>query len=96
MNIRALFKRDAVLEYRPIMGADGPEWHWSLLAVPDEDTAIASGHKKTKGLASVQARTEARAQGYAIVRVRTVASDHDAALAESEKDDPALPRLHRL
>lgn len=83
VNVRSLFKRESVLEYRPIMGPDGVEWHWSLLPLPGETHAVASGHQKSKGLASVQARTEARALGYEIKDVRTVANP----VSESTEDE---------
>ena len=69
--VTALFqKRCATLEYRPAPVEGSFVWYWSLLPLPDETHALATGSAANKGKASMQARQEARRKGYSIASVR--------------------------
>jgi hypothetical protein len=88
VNANALFQRRyAALEYRPAPINGSHIWYWSLLPLPDETHALATGHAENKGKASIQARQEARKQGYAITTIRV----RHAQFAEA-----AAQRIHKL
>ena len=71
MQANTLFQRKyAALEYRPAPINGNHIWYWSLLPLPDETHALATGSAPTKGKASIQARQAARKQGYAITTIR--------------------------
>ena len=71
MNARDLFKRnEALVEYRPVKNGDAWSWYWVLLPLPAEDVAIASGMATNRGVASLEARKEARKAGRHITKVR--------------------------
>jgi transcription elongation factor Elf1 len=71
VTANTLFQRKyAALEYRPAPINGSHIWYWSLLPLPDETHALATGHAENKGKASIQARQEARKHGYAITTIR--------------------------
>jgi len=71
MAATTLFQRKyATIEYRPVTVGGGFEWYWSLLPLPNETHALATGTAVSKGKASIQARQEARKQGYTVTRIR--------------------------
>lgn len=62
-------KKQAEIEYRPVVLDGSTEWHWSLLSLPGKERALATGSGRSRGAASIEARKWARKNGYRIVSV---------------------------
>ncbi len=72
MTPQQFFKRDeAAIEYQPLKQADGSIlWYWTLIPLPSEESALASGREATRGAAATAARREALKSGRAITKIR--------------------------
>lgn len=93
MNARELFKsNEAVVEYRPVKRTDGSwDWFWVLLPLPAEDVALGSGLEASRGMASLEARKEARRVGRRIAKVRVHHHKLKESQLVSEAHDPYGP-----
>lgn len=73
LSAKDLFSRNtAVLEYRPTRTRKGIAWYWALIRLPQEDTALETGHAETKAEASLTARKLAAKRHIHIEAVRTI------------------------